>query len=101
MCLVGTTSITIMSTVLTVYYSIGSYAIILKCWKEEPKERPDFSKLVVTFSLTLEAVVGYMEFSLPTKDERPFAAQVGVNTRASGCCVQCSSEKGGYGETAV
>ena len=83
------------------YYSIGSYAIILKCWKEEPKERPDFSKLVVTFSSILEAMVGYMEFSPPTKDEHPFAAEVGVYTMASGCCVQSSSEKGGYGNTAV
>ena len=30
-------------------------------WKEEPKERPDFSKLVETISLNLEAEAGYMD----------------------------------------
>ena len=34
---------------------------MLDCWKEEPKERPDFSKLVETISLILEAVAGYMD----------------------------------------
>jgi len=101
MCSLGITSNTIISTVLAVYYSACSYAIILKCWKEEPKERPDFSNLVVIFSLTLEAMVGYMEFSLLAKDEHPFAAEVGVNTRASDCCVQSSSEKEGCGKKAV
>ena len=90
-----------MSTVLIVYYSACSYAIILKCWEEEPKERPDFSNLVFIFSSILEAMVGYMEFPLPTKDEHPFAAEVGVNIRASGSCVQSSSEKEGCGKKAV
>ena len=31
---------------------------------EEPHKRPDFSNLVVTISLILEAVAGCMEFSL-------------------------------------
>jgi len=101
MCSLGITSNTIISTVLTVYYSACSYAIILKCWKEEPKERPDFSNLVVIISSILEAMVGYMEFPLPTKDEHPFAAEVEVNTRESGSCVQSSSEKEGYGKKAV
>jgi len=30
---------------------------MLDCWKEEPKQRPDFGKLVETISLTLEAAL--------------------------------------------
>ena len=61
---------------VTVCNSVGSYAIILDCWKEEPKGRPDFSKLVDTISVTLEAAAGYMDFSLSIKNERPVAAEV-------------------------
>jgi len=31
---------------------------------EEPHKRPDFSKLVVTISLTLEALAGYMSLNM-------------------------------------
>jgi len=34
-----------------------------ECWTEEPHRRPDFSKLVVTISLTLEALAGYMSLN--------------------------------------
>jgi len=84
--------------------SVGSYAILLDCWKEEPKERPDFSKLVETISLTLEAAAGYMELSLCVKDEHPqVAAEVEVKTRADDYSVQLLSEKeeGGQRETAM
>ena len=50
--------------------------MIMECWKDEPEERPDFSKLVVTISLTLEAVAGYMDLSLVTKDDYLVAAKV-------------------------
>ena len=84
--------------------SVGSYAIMLDCWKEEPKERPDFSKLVETISLTLEAAAGYMELSICVKDEHlPVAAEVEVKTRADDSSVQLPSEKeeGGQRETAM
>ena len=75
---------------------------MLDCWKEEPKERPDFSKLVETISLTLEAAAGYMELSLSIKDEHPLvAAEVEVKARGGGSSVQSSSEEGGQRETAV
>jgi len=90
--------------IITLYNSVGSYAILLDCWKEEPKERPDFSKLVETISLTLEAAAGYMELSLCVKDEHPrVAAEVEVKTRADDSSVQLLSEKeeGGQRETAM
>ena len=74
----------------------GSYAIILDCWKEEPKERPDFSKLVATVSLTLEAAAGYMDFSLSIKNEHPLAAELEVKTGEGGSGVLSLSEKEGW-----
>jgi len=74
---------------------------MLDCWKEEPKERPDFSKLVNTISLTLESAAGYMDFSLSIKDEHPVAAKVEVKARGGGSSVQPPSEEGGHQETAV
>ena len=74
---------------------------MLDCWKEEPKERPNFSKVVNTISLTLESAAGYMEFSLSIKDEHPVAAEVEVKTRGGGSSVQSPSEEGGQQETAV
>ena len=74
----------------------------MDCWKEEPKERPDFSKLVDTISLILEAAAGYMEFSLSIKDEHPLvAAEVEVKARGGGSSVQSPSEEGRQQETAV
>ena len=83
-----------------IHYSVGSYAILLECWKEESEERPDFSNLVVTISLTLEAVVGYMDFSPRTKDDPPclLAAKVEVKTRMDG---SSGNEGGGRQDTAV
>ena len=69
---------------------------MLHCWKEEPKERPDFSKLVITISLTLESAAGYMDFSMNIKNEHLVAAEVEVKTS-----VQSPSEGGGQQETAV
>ena len=80
------------------YKSVGSYGILLDCWKEKPKERPNFSKLVDTISLILEAAAGYMEFSMSIKDEHPLAAKAEVKTRESGSNVQLSSEKEGAGQ---
>ena len=74
---------------------------MLDCWKEEPKERPDFNKLVDTISLTLESVAGYMEFSRSIKYEHPVAAVVEAKTRGGGSSVQSPSEEGGQQETAV
>jgi len=86
------------------YKSVGSYRVLLDCWKEKPKERPNFSKLVDTISLILEAAAGYMELSLCVKDEHPHVdAEVEVNTRADDSSVQLPSEKegGGQQETAM
>jgi len=94
----------VCSQILTLCNFVGSYAIMLDCWKEEPKERPDFSKLVETISLTLEAAAGYMELSLCVKDEHPpVATEVVVKTRADDSSVQLPSEKeeSGQWETAV
>jgi len=55
----------------------------VNCWKETPKERPNFSKLVDTISLILEASAGYMKFSMSIKDEHPLAAKAEVKTRES------------------
>ena len=82
--------------------SVGSYAVLLDCWKKEPKERPDFSKLVDTISLTLESAAGYMDFSLSSKDEHPLVAtEVEVKAGGGGSSVQSPSEEGGQQETAV
>ena len=70
-----------------------SYAIILRCWKAEPEERPDFSQLVNTISLTLEAAAGYMDFSLVVKNGQAVAAKVEATTRAGSPSVQPPSEK--------
>ena len=37
-----------------------------ECWAEEPHKRPEFSKLVVTISLILEAMAGYMSLNSPS-----------------------------------
>ena len=94
----------VCSQILTLCNSVGSYAIMLDCWKEEPKQRPDFGKLVETISLTLEAAAGYMELSLCVKNEHPHVdAEVEVKTRADDSSVQLPSEKegGGQQETAM
>ena len=89
----------VCSQILTLCNSVGSYAIMLDCWKEEPKQRPDFGKLVETISLTLEAAAGYMELSLCVKNEHPHVdAEVEVKTRADDSSVQLPS---GQWETAV
>ena len=49
---------------------------------EEPHKRPDFSKLVVTISLTLEALAGYM--SLNTTSLIIFDANKGEHQVATG-----------------
>jgi len=36
-----------------------------ECWTEEPHKRPEFGKLVVTISLMLEAIAGYMSLNSP------------------------------------
>jgi len=54
---------------------------MLRCSKEEPKERPDFSKQVNTISLTLESAAGYMDFSITIENEHLVAAKVEVKTR--------------------
>ena len=50
---------------------------------DEPQERPDFSELVVTISLTLEAVAGYMSLNTTSlnivdgnRDEHPVVTGV-------------------------
>ena len=60
-----------------------SYAIIQECWTDKPQERPDFSELVVTISLTLEAVAGYMSLNTTSqniidgnRDEHPVVTGV-------------------------
>ena len=65
-----------LKKILTLCNSVCSYVILLDYWKVEPKERPDFSKLVKTISLTPKpekAAAGYLEFSLCVKDD-PVAA---------------------------
>jgi len=74
---------------------------MLDCWKEEPKERPDFNKLVDTISLTLESMAGYMDFSLSINNEHSVAAEVEVKTRGGGSSVQSPSEESGQQETTV
>ena len=74
---------------------------MLDCWKEDPKERPDFSKLVNTISLTLESAAGYMDFSLCIKKEHLVAAEVEFKTKGGVSNVQSPSEGGGQEETAV
>ena len=41
----------------------SSYAAVTKCWEEIPDNRPNFSKLVITFSSCLEDIAGYIDFS--------------------------------------
>jgi len=77
---------------LTLYNFVGSYLIIQKCWNEDPKGRPDFSKLVDTISLTLEAAPGYMDFSLRIKGELPVATEVEVKTMAGDSNMQSPNE---------
>jgi len=88
----------LVNKILTLCNSFGSYAIMLDCWKEEPKKRPDFSKLVETISLTLEAEAGYMKISMFTKEEHPVAADVEVKNVADIYSVQSPSEKEGRGQ---
>ena len=73
--------------------SVGSYAIIKECWKAEPEERSDFSQLVDTISLTLEAAARYMNFSMAVKNGQADAAKVEATTRTGGASVQPPSEK--------
>jgi len=85
-----------ISKVLSLWNSVGSYAIILECWKAEPEERPDFSQLVDTISLSLEAAAGYMDFSLVVKNEHSVAAEEEVKTGAG-----APSEKEGAGQQEI
>jgi len=66
---------------------------MLDCWKEEPKERPDFSKLVDTISLNLEAEAGYMDL-VCIKYEQLVSAEMVVKTGAGSSSVQSPSGKG-------
>jgi len=65
---------------------------MLDCWKEEPKERPDFSKLVDTISLNLEAVAGYTGL-VCIKNEQLVSAEMVVKTGEGGSSVQSPSVK--------
>ena len=40
------------------------YAVMKKCWKISPGDRPRFSELVATLDKTLQSVAGYMELSM-------------------------------------
>jgi len=57
-----------------------------KCWKEEPHKRPDFSKLVVTISLTLEAMAGYMNLNTTSLNIVPANKQHQVATTVMKAC---------------
>ena len=46
-----------------------SYEVMLKCWSEQPEKRPPFAELVKSFTVLLEQVVEYMDFSLVSGDE--------------------------------
>ena len=76
------------SRLLTFYTIVvhDSYAIMQKCWKEEPHKRPDFSKLVVTISLTLEAMAGYMNLSTTSLNIVPANKQHQVATTVMKAC---------------
>ena len=68
---------------------------MLDCWKEEPKERPNFSKLVSTISLNLpgEAAEGHMDLA-NIKTEQLVSAEMVVKTRTDGSRAQSPSGKG-------
>ena len=45
----------------TIHYR---YAVMKKCWRLAPSERPSFSDLVATLDKTLMSVAGYTELSM-------------------------------------
>ena len=47
----------------------GRYAMMRKCWRLVPEERPRFSQLVVTLDKTLQSVAGYVELSMTLKND--------------------------------
>ena len=40
-----------------------------ECWADNPADRPNFSKLVKTFSSFLEGIAGYLDFTPNTQDK--------------------------------
>ena len=47
----------------------GRYAMMRKCWRMVPDERPRFSQLVVTLDKTLQSVAGYVELSMTLEND--------------------------------
>ena len=50
-------------------YISFSYAMVCECWADNPADRPNFSKLVKTFSSFLEGIAGYLDFTPDTQDK--------------------------------
>ena len=42
---------------------IISYSIMIKCWEDNPKLRPTFSKLVGNINRIMESMAGYLDIS--------------------------------------
>ena len=49
---------------LTVYTFSTSFAVLFKCWKASPDDRPTFEALSTTFGSLLDSAPGYMDNSI-------------------------------------
>ena len=67
-CLGVATPLVTILVVTTLIIPPYSYSLLLQCWDGQPEERPDFSQLVVTLSIIMEAVAGYLIFSASDKE---------------------------------
>ena len=50
---------------LTVYVLSTSFAVLFKCWKASPDDRPTFEMLSTTLGSLLDSAPGYMDNSIP------------------------------------
>ena len=54
---------------LTVYVFSTSFAVLFKCWKASPDDRPTFEALSTTFGSLLDSEAGYMEINMVLEPE--------------------------------
>ena len=63
------------------YIYVYSSAVIRKCWREDPEERPAFSELVSMVGRLLTSVAGYTELTMELGPD----AQNLLGKYSSGC----------------
>ena len=53
----------------SIYTFSTSFAVLFKCWKASPDDRPRFEVLSTSFGSLLDSAAGYMEINMVLESE--------------------------------